>query len=129
MNNLASQASEKLRKDKPNVRGMKEQAMADPVIAALESFCLQSDVFSQAVINGGPFSSCMKTVAKGTGNSISDLDAYRKDVQFYFPEAKVQMELTIQTADDEKRQDGKSAPVILDLSDLRIALARKRLGV
>lgn len=113
MNNLAAQASEKLRKDKPNVRGNKEQAMAEPVLAALESFCLQSEAFAKAVIAGGSFSSCMKKVAEGTGLSISDLEAYRKAVQFYFPDAKVEMELTIRTEED----DAKTGSVVLDLSD------------
>ena len=29
------------------------------------------------------------------GNSISDLDAYKKAVRFYFPGAEIRMELTI----------------------------------
>lgn len=37
----------------------------------------------------------MKKVAAGVGNSISDLDAYKKAVQFYFPGAEVKMQLTI----------------------------------
>jgi hypothetical protein len=34
-------------------------------------------------------------VAAGVGQSISDLDAYKKAVQFYFPGAEVRMQLTI----------------------------------
>lgn len=116
MNNLAAQASEKLRKDKPNVRGNKEQAMAEPVLAALESFCIQSESFAKAVIDGGSFSSCMKKVAENTGYSISDLDAYKKAVQFYFPDAKVEMELRIQTTSEDECKN-KTEPVVLDLAD------------
>jgi hypothetical protein len=65
------------------------------VAAQLESFCEQDAEFAQAVCQGGTFTDCMKKVAAGVGSSISDLDAYKKAVQFYFPGAEVRMQLTI----------------------------------
>lgn len=75
--------------------GGKEYVMAKPVMNALKDFCLQEEEFAQAVVQGGSFVDCMKKVASGVGNSISDLDAYKKAVQFYFPGAEVKMQLTI----------------------------------
>ena len=95
MDNWATQAFEKLKKEKPKVTGQKEKAMADAVMDAIKVFCQQEPEFAQAIVQGGTFAECMKKVAAGTGSSISDLDAYKKAVQFYFPGAEVHMQLTI----------------------------------
>lgn len=95
LNTWATQALNKLTEGKKNVSGNKEKAMAPAVAAQLESFCRQDAEFAQAVAQGGTFADCMKEVAKGVGSSISDLDAYKKAVAFYFPGAEVKMKLTI----------------------------------
>ena len=95
MNNYASQAVKKLTDEKGKVNGQKEKAMAGAVFTAMKDFCLQDEEFAQAVVQGGSFADCMKKVASGVGSSISDLEAYKKAVQFYFPGAEVKMQLTI----------------------------------
>lgn len=95
MENWATQAHEKLKKERSAVSGNKERAMADAVLDAIQEFCKQEPEFAQAVVQSGTFADCMKKVAAGTGNSISDLEAYKKAVQFYFPGAVVNMQLTI----------------------------------
>ena len=95
MENWATQAVKKLTDEKGKVSGNKEKAMAGAVLAALKDFCLQDEEFAQAIVQGGSFADCMKKVASGVGNSISDLEAYKKAVQFYFPGAEVKMQLTI----------------------------------
>lgn len=95
MENWATQAHEKLGKESKQVTGQKEKAMAGAVMEAIQAFCRQEPEFAQAVAQGGSFGECMKKVAAGVGSSISDLDAYRKAVQFYFPGAQVHMQLTI----------------------------------
>ena len=60
---------------------------AGPVAEAIKDFCRQSDEFAQAVVQGGDFPACMSTVAKGAGDALSDLEAYRRAVSFYFPGA------------------------------------------
>lgn len=110
MNNWATQAVDKLEKEKTAVAGQKEKAMAEAVVAALKDFCLQDEEFAQAIMQGGTFADCMKSVAKDVGNYISDLDAYKKAVQFYFPGAKIQMQMTIDligdAAGDTRAQTG-----------------------
>lgn len=86
----------------------KEQAMKGAVRTALEVFCRQDEEFAQAVAQGGSFADCMKAVAKGVGNAISDLDAYKKAVQFYFRGADVRfvMEIDLCPADAEETKTG-----------------------
>lgn len=119
MDNWTTQAVEKLEKEKAAVAGQKEKAMADAVVAAMKDFCLQDEEFAQAIVQGGTFADCMKAVAKGVGSYISDLDAYKKAVQFYFPGAKIQMQMTIDligdAASDTKAPTGGG--LILNLED------------
>lgn len=97
-------------------------AMKKAVRDALEDFCCQDEEFAQAVAQGGSFEECMKAVAKGCGSSISDLTAYKKAVQFYFPGAKVNMQLTIDLIGDAEKktpdEQGGAKGVILDLWSL-----------
>lgn len=95
MENWATQAHEKLTKESKSVSGQKEKAMVGAVMEAIKVFCQQEPEFAQAVVQGQSFGDCMKKVAAGVGGSISDLDAYKKAVQFYFPGAEVHMQLTI----------------------------------
>ena len=95
MTHWKTEAINKLEESKKNVSGQKEKAMSGAVLARLKDFCQQDEEFAQAVAQGGTFSDCMKKVAQGVGSSISDLEAYKKAVQFYFPGAEVHMQLTI----------------------------------
>lgn len=99
LNNHLTEALAKL-SDQKNVKGQKEKAMAGAVASALKSFCRQDAEFAQAVVQGGSFAACMAAVAKGVGNSISDLDAYKKAVGFYFPGAQIRMTMTIDLIGD-----------------------------
>lgn len=82
------------------IKGSREKAMAAPVAAALQNFCKQDAEFAQAVAQGGSLAECMTAVAKGVGNYISDLDAYKKAVAFFFPGAKIRMQMTIDLIGD-----------------------------
>ena len=113
MTGWAASAAKKLDYEKKDITERKEQVMAGPVAEALKEFCRQSSQFARAVVEGGSFHACMKEVAKGVGNHISDLDAYRKAALFYFPNAKVEMTMTIQTAPPQGRRPATG--VVLDL--------------
>ena len=82
------------------VKGQKERAMAKAVAETLRSFCRQDAEFAQAVAQGGSFADCMAAVAKGVGQSISDVDAYKKAVEFYFPGAKINFQMSIDLIGD-----------------------------
>lgn len=114
------QALSKLAEGKKAVTGQKEKIMAGPVAEQLKDFCRQEEEFAQAVCQGGTFADCMKAVAKGVGNSISDLEAYKRAVEFYFPGAKVHMQLTIDLIGDaaEKAEPvAEKKPLVLNLLD------------
>ena len=126
MNNWPTEAVQKITAEKKAVTGQKEKAMAEDVFATIRDFCLQDAEFAQAVAQGGSFADCMKAVAKGVGNSISDIEAYRKAVQFYFPGAKVQMQLSIRLSGEDKdkpkhsaeeQHPEKPAGIVLSLDD------------
>lgn len=128
-NQYTDKALSKLKEELPGIKGQKELVMKKAVAEALESFCRQDASFAQAVAEGGSFSDCMKAVAKGTGNSISDLEAYRKAVRFYFPQAEVRFAMTVETGTKPAETGTKAAkpasiqpkpaPIrkILDLTD------------
>lgn len=117
MNEFLEQALNKLTE---NVSGQKEGAMAPSVREALGDFCRQDAEFAQAVAQGGSFADCMKAVAQGVGGSISDLEAYRKAVRFYFSGAEVRFRMEIDLCpqahepEPDKPQANKK---ILDISD------------
>ncbi len=124
--NWRDEALKKLDDQRKNVTGNKEKAMAECVRSALRDFCCQNEEFAQAVAQGGSFKDCMAAVARGVGTSISDLDAYKRAVEFYFPGAKVEMKMTIDLIGDaaelpdktaEKPTTTKRTSIALDLAD------------
>lgn len=110
----AASAAQKLDYEQKDITDRKEKVMAGPVAEALKDFCRQSSDFAKAVVEGGSFHACMKEVAKGVGNYISDLDAYRKAALFYFPDASLEMKMTIKTAEAKGRK--QKSGVVLDLT-------------
>lgn len=98
------------------------QVMMQPVHDALVDFCEQNEEFAQAVYQGGSFGQCMQAVAKGAGSALSDLEAYRRAVQFYFPGADIRVKMTVNLCASVEGQESaapaKAEPVILDLFDL-----------
>ncbi len=123
---MIEQALKKL--DPKTATGQKEKVMAPAVAAVLKDFCEQDAEFAQAVAQGGSFKDCMAAVAKGVGGSISDIDAYKKAVQFYFPgaEIRVQMEIDligaaagneIDTLAAPPRNDNDGRGIVLNLED------------
>lgn len=110
---LAESAAQKLAYEQKDITDRKEKVMAGPVAEVLKEFCRQSDAFAKAVVEGGSFHACMKEVAKGVGNHISDLDAYRKAALFYFPGASVEMTMTIKTGHAQEKKPATG--VVLDL--------------
>lgn len=113
----AIEAIDKLDREVNVSMGTKENAMKKAVAAALKTFCSQSEEFATAVADGGSFEECMKTVAKGAGHSISDLEAYKKAVKHYFQTADVEMELKIVMPNEDKKPSGAKI-IHLSLADL-----------
>ena len=94
---MINKAIEKLSEEKKTFKGgNKERAMLSAVYETLISFCRQDEEFAQAIVQSEKtLSDCLKAVAAGVGSSISDLDAYKKAVKFYFPGADIKCTMTI----------------------------------
>lgn len=97
----------------------KIEVMKQAVHDALVKFCRQDAEFAQAVVQGGTFADCMAAVARNVGSAISDIKAYRRAVQFYFPGADIRVKMTVNLcASVEQEGPEQNAPVVLDLFDL-----------
>lgn len=113
-----SQAVEKLNHEyKGGDYDQYAQIMKQSVKQALENFCQQDEEFAQAVAQGGTFESCMKEVAKNCGNGISDLEAFRRAVRFYFPGSDIQFHMTIDLCASVRSVDDGAKAVVLNLAD------------
>lgn len=117
-------AIKKLDQELASLKGNRHiEVMKTPVHDALVEFCRQDEEFAQAVYQGGTFKDCMEAVAKNCGSALSDLEAYRRAVQFYFPGADIRMQMSVNLCasveDAEEQRPAKpQGPVVLDLFDL-----------
>ena len=98
-----------------------EKMVLDAVLEKLQDFCRQKAEFAQAIAESDRgLQECLDTVLKNHGSCLSDLEAYRRAVQFYFPGATVEMTLTVVFPGDLP-SDSVNAPsggaIILDLFD------------
>lgn len=86
--------------------GSKERVIAEPTADALIEFCKQNEEFAQAVLDGKSFTECVKSVCNSIkGNACSDIEVYRKAVEFYFPGAKVDFQMAIRMSEHEEKND------------------------
>lgn len=121
MSEFFEQAKDRLQKESVTPLDRYGEAMKSAVKEALLDFCRQEEEFAQAVVQGGSFKDCMAAVCKKIkGQSISDLEAYKAAVEFYFPGAAVSMKMNIDLCGDAS---GEAAPtpepgkgMIIDLS-------------
>ena len=67
----------------------------------LKDFCKQNHEFAQAICQSDKsVAECVECTVKNAGNAISDIEVYRKAVEFYFPGAKVNFKMTIDLGDE-----------------------------
>ena len=124
---MIQKAIEKLSAENKSFKGNREaSAMRSEVLAVLKNFCNQDAEFAQAIVqNDKTFSDCMAEVAKGCGSHISDLEAYKKAVRFYFKGADIKCTMQIdlignaaETAPDIVMTSGKKSVLEMSLDDL-----------
>lgn len=106
MEDFVAKAVEKIEGGVSSVKDRYGKVVARPVADALISFCRQQGEFAQAVVQSDKgFADCIAHVVKGIGQSLSDLEAYRKAVGFWFPGAVVDMVLTIRMSEFEEPEN------------------------
>lgn len=113
---MQDKAKSKLINEFSSVKGKKEKAMAFAVQRALINFCDQNIEFAQAIAESDKtFGDCMSAVAKNVGESISDIEAYRRAVQFYFLGADIEYTMTINLSASVEKNERAIKISLLDL--------------
>lgn len=110
---MKQQAIDRLNKEFRDSKGLsqKGKAVSAAVLTALTNFCEDNGEFAQAVVQSPAdktIKDCIENTVKGAGNSISDIDVYKKAVQYYFPGADIHFEMRIDLGDCGFSNDGKS---------------------
>ena len=117
MNEL-NQIKEKLEKEMAEIKDRKAEVVAEPTLNALLEFCRQESEFAQAIMESSKkFSECCVSVVKGIGNAVSDLEVYKKAVQFYFDGADIRFEMKIDLCASVNGDAGKES-LAISLMDL-----------
>ena len=95
-------ALEKLEKEAKEFKGNKYgNAVHSYVANALRDFCNQSESFSKVFYKTKrSFSDCVNEIMKGCGQSISDIEVYRRATKFYFPNSEVSFVMNITTEEE-----------------------------
>lgn len=108
-------AIEKLKKEANEYKGT-HGAVRDGVLRSLTLFCQQSETFAKTIYESEKtFSNCLDVVLREHGGCLSDIEAYRRAVGFYFDNADVEFEMKIILP--ESAGEPKNA-VILNLFDM-----------
>ena len=72
-----------------------------PVLEALVAFCKQNSEFSQAVMQSDKtIGECISAATHGVTTALSDIETYRRAVNFYFPGAEIRFTMTIDLGDN-----------------------------
>ena len=90
-------AVERINKEQKDFKGDKYgNAVYTYVANSLRDFCNQDERFAEAVVKSNRgFEECIKSIMKGCGNAISDIEVYRRAAKFFFPDSEVSFIMTI----------------------------------
>jgi hypothetical protein len=119
MNELSlNQVKEKLNKEAAESKlSGAANVVLEPVKNALLEFCKQEKEFSQAILeNDKKITDCCAEITKGVGNAVSDLEIYKRAVQFYFPGADIEFQMKIDLCASVK--DNSKSDIKISLMDL-----------
>lgn len=116
-------AIQRLEKEKKEVKGQKESIINTAVFNTLSNFCKQETEFAQAIYQSEKtFQECLSSCVKDVGNGISDIDVYKRAVNFYFPTADVNFKMEIDLIGEAKtgiKNDNNSKSILsLSFDDL-----------
>ncbi len=119
---IVEQAVAKLEnKDRGKPLGSYAKAVYSSVVKTLVDFCYQSPDLAQVILDSDKsVVDCCEAIMKNVGNCISDLEVYRRAVQFFCPKSQIDMQMRVILSDQKPSQDApKVKPaVILNLLDL-----------
>ena len=104
---LIHNVKEKLNKEMPStviINASPEALIAEEVKTALIKFCEQEKKIAEAIINSTKsFKECLKSLVKDTKDKryISDIEAYRRAVIFYLPEAEIECKMSVKLKNND----------------------------
>jgi len=125
MSEIIEQAKQKLTEETKSFKGGRmETVVYKEVAKTLTGFCDDERFASAIVESKKTLSDCCKTVLSdinGAGGGISDIETYKRAVEFYFPTATVlfKMEIRLNAQEElERKAAGKPSGNIVSLLDL-----------
>ena len=130
MTELQEKAIKKIEDGCRNYKGSKHgSAVVRPVADTLEQFCENNDDFAAAVLGEDKhFADCIAAVTHGVGEAISDIEAYRRAVRYFFPDADVKFDMRIilpslvdkpvETVENQPAADQGDAGEIISIFDI-----------
>ena len=97
MTEIQNNAIEKIEDGCKNYKGDKRgNVVARPVADALKRFCENNAAFAAAILGEDKhFADCIAAVVHGVGAAISDIEAYRRAVRYFFPDADIKFDMRI----------------------------------
>lgn len=99
------------------------KAVIQAVFDALCEFCRQHPEFAQAVEQSSKtLSECCEHCIKGVTSSISDLEVYRRAVDFYFTGAEVSFVMQVMLPGDSVPDESAPEQTVSEPSGMMISL-------
>lgn len=130
MTELQEKAIKKIEDGCRNYKGSKHgSVVVRPVADTLEQFCENNADFAAAVLGEDKhFADCIAAVTHGVGAAISDIEAYRRAVRYFFPDADVKFDIRIilpglvdkpvETVENQPAADQGDAGEIISIFDI-----------
>ncbi len=113
MNNYYELAKEKLKNECPGAKSDRYgDVIKKPTAKMLTKLSAEYEELAKAIVEGRSFEECVK-FCKPSGNT-SDLEVYKKAIEFYLPDAEVNYKIEI-TQKSEKKDDKKLSFDILSM--------------
>lgn len=109
---IVSSAIKKLDdEEKAFIGGFKAKLIFPHVCKTLRGFIDEDDRFAEVFANTArTVSECCAAIVDKSGDALSDLEVYRKAVQFYFPNADVEFKMNVRITGDAPSEEEMKKP-------------------
>lgn len=109
---IVSSAIKKLdEEEKAFIGGFKAKLIFPHVCKTLRGFIDEDDRFAEVFANTArTVSECCAAIVNKSGDALSDLEVYRKAVQFYFPNADVEFKMNVRITGNAPSEEEMKKP-------------------
>lgn len=117
MSQIIEQARQKLAEEEKNFKGDQfGEVVYKDLTRTLQQFC-EEEWFAEAITQSPKtLSDCCKTILSGVEQGISDVEVYKRAVEFYVPGSTVKCQLSVCRSWDRARGSADSGVIsLLDL--------------